>query len=99
MFDISSILIFLVKRMAHVRRTHAAVVVSIEDLRGERIALFRSFLLRNVPVHPEPLIFQHSDVNLLKADPVGLQKSHNGLLVFLHLRKHSEVLRSICGGS
>lgn len=75
--------------MAHVRWTHAAVLVSIEDLRGERVALFRSFLLRNVPVHPEPLILQHGDVNLLKADPVGLQKAHDGLLPFLHLRNHT----------
>lgn len=69
--------------------THAAVVISIEDLRGERIALFRSFLLRNVLVHPEPLILQHGDVNLLEADPVGLQKAHDGLLMFLHLRNHT----------
>lgn len=69
--------------------THAAVVVSIEDLRGERIALFRSFLLRNVLIHPEPLILQHGDVNLLEADPVGLQKAHDGLLTFLHLRNHT----------
>lgn len=60
------------------------VIISVEDLGRKGISLFRSFLFRNVLVHPQPLFLKHGDINLFKVDPVGLQKAHDGLLMLLY---------------
>lgn len=65
---------------------YPTVAVLIEDLRRQRVALFWTLLLRDVTVHPKPLLLQHGDVDLLEVDSVGLEESHHCLLMLLHLK-------------
>lgn len=57
----------------------------VEDLWRQRVAFFRQLVPGDVAVHPEPLLLQHGDVNLLEADSIGLQETHHCLLVLLYL--------------
>lgn len=64
---------------------YPTVAVLVEDLRRQRVALLGPLLLRDVAVHPEPLLLQHGDVHRLEVDSIRLQESHHCLLMLLYL--------------
>lgn len=76
---------------------YPTVAVLIEDLRRQRVALFWTLLLRDVTVHPKPLLLQHGDVYLLEVDAIGLEESHHCLLMLLYLKmERGEEMTSKC---
>src|SRR4029434_3460469 len=57
--------------------THPTVLLAVKDLWGQWVALLWVLLLRNVPVHPLPLVLHAGDVHFLKRDSVCLQEPHD----------------------
>lgn len=75
---------------------YPTVAVLIEDLRRQRVALLGTLLLRDVTVHPKPLLLQHGDVYLLEGDSISFQESHHCLLMLLYLEMERQKI--ICQG-
>lgn len=72
---------------------YSTVLVIIEYLRRQRVALSRLLLRGDVLIHPLPLLFWHCDVHLLKLYLVGFQKSNHILLFLLYLQREDKYIR------
>lgn len=79
---------------------YPTVAVLVEDLRRQRVALIGTLLLRDVTVHPKPLLLQHGDVYFLEVDSIGLEEPHHCLLMLLHLEmeRQEEKTSKCCQG-
>lgn len=60
------------------------VTLLIEDLWGHWSPLLWLPVFGNVVVHPQSLVLHHSNVYLLKVNPIGLEKAHHVLLMFFY---------------
>lgn len=70
----------------NVTTTYTAVVILVENLWRQRVALLWLLIPGDVAVHPEPLLLPHGNVYFLEVDSVGLQETHHCLLMLLYLR-------------